>query len=282
MIKNIGTGYKKMYNGAVNFIKGTKNKLFEGKQVFSMEKSGRQNVCEIPHRINTEGIKNVQEAAADLGIATHINELPKGATLKSATINKGNYVIEFHNGHPAKITKNNKDVLAKYRHPADANAEKLKAEVDDIITQVVTGKNGTDITLANAKYRVTENGITKLFSQASSGGYDLEKFVTRKFNANSLTAKGYLKTNEAAKKAYESFVKGETKNLKILSGEYNALGIGTFKMKNNEIDGIKVGDEFYKKGSYEYIALEEQHPEVFKNVAEKADTITFINPIYGV
>ena len=72
--------------------------------------------------------------------------------------------------------------------------------------------------------------------------------------------------------------------LNVVKAEYEATELGTFKIENNEIVGIQVGDKYFAKDSHEFIALEDANKDAFKDVYNNAlkDPKKLKNALYSL
>ena len=274
----LGSGFKEMGASITNWGKGVKNKI-ANPEVFSVTKVGEETVCTIPGQKNI--IKsNIGEQAQKLGISTDVARLAeKESKILSYTIEEGGKTITVRGGNVVGYkngdTPLNIKQLTAPTAPEDVNiSEKIK----DIIAKVGQRDAETLEKIKDVYFTQTVDGTTRRFvaNAADPNKNGLRGIITNRFGIDSPTVKQYRLHNEQVEKALKGFTDGKLDNLKIAEAQYNVTDIGKFKIKNDQIEGITVGENYYAKGSKEFDALLYDNKTTFENVLKNKDSFTDI------
>jgi len=273
--------FPRIADGFRTMWKSRKKKLgqFTNPEKFSQTQINGKEVYSVPKRSN-HITSNVANKLDDIGIGTTspalttVNSEGKTVLTNGIKIQDGIFgdpnatsglYYRFHNGKLKSIKYNGKDIMNS-TEPAMLD---IKKQVAEQINKHMKGESLEQLT--NLRYCHLENNTVKYFTLGKQGETPkLTSAASKYFTRNSDAVQAYVADNQKAKAALKAISEGKKDGWKIAEAEHTC-SLGTFRLKNGEIVGIRQADGYFNSGTDRFKRLQLENPEVFSNVLKQTD-----------
>lgn len=278
----VGDGLKKIFHIGGKDAAAEAGKLTHTVKEFSIND---KNLCRVPGRHNriSGDAANIQAELQKIGVdaaaPTSLVRTIGGKPALEEGIKLREYTFTVGTGNKAKVfkVKNNKIVSCKDNSGTELiskfrTAEKTKnfgktgstrEEIEKMVTGFQKGENLGNV--SNLKYSHTADGTTRVFDQSGNIQYAVSDWHALDSDA----VNAYRGRNSAIDEMIKKHLKGEDGALKMVEAEYIHPTLGTFTLKNGELNGIKIGGTYYPKGSDKFESLCYQNKDVFAQIPKE-------------
>ncbi len=286
-IEKIFDGFGQWGQNIKNLGKKAKDKVISPEK-FSVTQIGDKTVCTIPGRAQAiRGVEGATDKLAQVGATADVpaltdaaGKLAEGIKIKNGTFVFDGKTFIVNKGKITGIEGMAEDAFKDlYKLPKTQENIELKTKINEALAKFtkgeLIGQQGTTIT----QFSHSKDGVSRLFNQNTTGGYDLRCGVTNRFNVNSDPVLALRHDNPTVDTALKSFAEHKTDGLKLATAEYTSPELGTLFIKNGEITSIKKPDgTICEKGSEAWKALMQKNKEIYENILQ--DTASLQNKVY--
>ena len=285
--KGILEGLKQMWKGVKGKVSNVTNPAKS--KTFSYQEINGQKIVTIPNRTNRIQGDDIASKLQTLGYNNNAAEIINNTTNK---LNKG---IKIHSGQyfdgkirfsfkGNEVVKYETLVNGKWVDTIEPNNINPKEVINNTLTKIRKGEELDKVT--NLKYSHTENGLTKVFTQANKdANAELEYAITNRFAIDDVAVNAYRYDNKNVDDALKALEKGDKNGWKIAKADYVSQDIGTVHIENGKIIGLTVESNGKKQrfsvNSDTYKELCGKYPTTFENIlkAEEKDLTNIVRTL---